>query len=244
MAVAVAVAVADDVGCVCGPGNGWPQDLWIGVVDHVGALGDEQLDSLGIGLGQAGDADVGACRAHLQGGEAQRSLDRAAVDVDMLDTAERQRLDPMGHHAAAQRQIVLAELIRESPHLQHAEYSDQREQQKDTTADQQRQKRLTGPRGDHDGADGDDGGRQCNAGQAHSEVAGVDGHECVIGEPREVIGRDRFVAERIGHACFLATTGRIRSSAGMSDQHGSARRIGTRVLSGTGRAGTARGRWS
>ena len=37
-----------------------------------------------------------------------------------------------------------------------------------------------------------------------------DGYECVVSESGELIGRDRLVAEQIGHACFLATDWRFR----------------------------------
>ena len=180
------------------------------VIDDIGALGDEQLDSLCIGSGQAGDADVGTGRTHLERGEAQRPLDRAAVDIDVLDAAERQRLDPVGDHTAAQRQVVLAKLIGEPSHFQHSANGGHHEQEQDTSADQQRHDLLIDLHRDDDGGDGDGDGRQGNARQADPQVAGVDGHECVIAESREVIGRDRFVAERIGHTCFLATPGGSR----------------------------------
>lgn len=195
----------------------WRRDLRIArvfVEDRIGALGDEQLDSLSIGLSQAGDADVGACCADLQCGKAQRSLDRTAVNVDMLDAAEWKRLDSVGNHAAAQRQVVFPELIGKSPHFEYSDGGHQRKQQENDAADQQWRNLLIGlSRNDH-GADGDDGGCQCYASQADPQVAGIDGHECFVVEPREVIGWYRFVAERIGHACFLATPWRIRSWLG------------------------------
>ena len=41
--------------------------------------------------------------------------------------------------------------------------------------------------------------------EADPQIAGVDGNERVIGESRQVVCPDRFVAERIGHTCCLAT---------------------------------------
>jgi hypothetical protein len=132
----------------------------------------------------------------------------------MLDAAEWKRLDSVRNHAAAQRQIVLPELIGEPPHSEHSDGGHQREQQENDTADQQWRNLPIGlSRNDH-GADGDDGGHQCDASQGDSQVAGIDRHECLVVEPREMIGWNRFVAERIGHACFLATPWRIRSPLG------------------------------
>ena len=108
---------------------------------------------------------------------------------------------------------MFAELIGEPTHFERAHDGHHPEQQQNTTADQEWYNLLIGLHRNDDGANGNGGGRQCNAGQADAEIAGVDGHECVVVESRKVIGRDRFVAERIGHACFLATVGRIRSSA-------------------------------
>jgi hypothetical protein len=156
-------------------------------------------------LSQARDADIGACGADLQRGETERSLDWTAADVDMLDTAERQRFDSVSDYAAAQRQIVFAELIGEPPYFQNSDDGHQQEQQEYGTANQEWRNFPIGLYRKHHGADTSDRGRQCNASQANSQVAGVDGHECFVVEPREVIGRDWFVAEQIGHACFLAT---------------------------------------
>jgi hypothetical protein len=78
-------------------------------------------------LSQAGDADIGACGADLQRGETERSLDWAAADVDMLDAAEWQRCDSVSDHAAAQRQIVFAELIGKPSYFQHSDDGHQQE---------------------------------------------------------------------------------------------------------------------
>ena len=100
---------------------------------------------------------------------------------------------------------MLAELIGETPNLEHTHHRDQRQQHEGGTADDERQNTPIGLRREDHRANCDDRCCQREAGETDLEIAGVNGHEGVVSESRQLISRDRLVAERIGHACFLAT---------------------------------------
>ena len=77
----------------------------------------------------------------------------------MLDAAKRKRLDSVRDHAAAQRQIVFAELIGEPPYFEHSDEGHQREQHQNNSANQEWDYLPVGLDRNHHGATSYDGGR-------------------------------------------------------------------------------------
>ena len=206
-------------GADLGAGARLDRRVSVGLEFHAGPLGHKQFDPRGFGFSQPRNRDVRAGRADLQRGEPEGSLNGSPIDPDVLHPGERERLDPMADHAASHRDVVLAHLVGEATHLEDAHHCSERDEQQDPSGDGGHNAGVGClPRQDRSADEDDSCGDGC-ANKRRLQIPGVDRHESVVGQLRNVVNRDRVVGERFGHALFVATIGSTRRSGqGFSEE--------------------------